>query len=61
MQSDYNFIDDIKGAAASGKINLTSWEDDFLDSIEERLDEDRELTRKQRETLDRIHTRIPAW
>ena len=33
---------------------ITAWEADFLDSIEQRLDERRELSAKQVETLDNI-------
>lgn len=33
---------------------ISSWEADFLDSISERLDDNRPLTAKQVETLDNI-------
>ena len=35
--------------------NLTAWEQQFLDSIEERLDEGWNLSEKQAEVLERIY------
>jgi len=61
METDKKFYNDIDEAREESKINLTDWENDFIDSIGERLDMGRDLSRKQRETLDRIHERIRPW
>ena len=37
-----------------GHRKMTDWEDKFLDSIEERLEEDKHLTPAQIETLEKI-------
>jgi hypothetical protein len=61
METNKQFYNDIDKAREEGKISLTDWEIDFIDSIGERLDMGRDLSRKQRETLDRIHERIRPW
>ena len=40
--------------ALMGNSNLTSWEEEFIDSIDERLNLFRELTETQREKLVQI-------
>lgn len=39
---------------------LTEWEVEFVDSIRSQLENDRPLTEKQTETLDRIWDRVTA-
>lgn len=39
---------------------LTEWEVEFIDSIRSQLENDRPLTGKQTETLDRIWGRVTA-
>jgi len=58
METNEQFYNDIDKAREEGKISLTDWE---IDSIGERLDIGRDLSRKQRETLDRIHEKIRPW
>ena len=36
-------------------VNLTSWEEDFVESLRSQFDAGRELTDKQLETLERIY------
>lgn len=61
METDHNFIEEIREAIEDGKLTLSSWEEDFLDSIEGQLDYRGNLSKKQRETLDSIHSKIRAW
>lgn len=61
METDEQFYNDIYEAREENKIDLTDWESDFVDSIGEQLDMGRDLSRKQRETLDRIHEKIRPW
>lgn len=61
MRADKNFIEEIRNADEEEKIKLTQKEEEFLESIEGRLDLGKELTVAQREWLDRIHDRIDPW
>ncbi len=61
MQADVNFIEDIRNAVEDGKLELRQGEEEFIDSVEERIEDDRELTAKQRMWLDDIHERIQLW
>lgn len=61
MKADINLLKAVELAIEDGKLEPSEWESDFLDSIRDWVDSNRTLTRKQRETLDRIHERIRAW
>jgi hypothetical protein len=60
METDQNFIEEIRNAVEDGRLEITQWEEEFLESVGE-LDATRSLTKRQRETLDRIHERIRLW
>jgi len=60
MKTDDSFLDEILEAVEDGKLELSSWESDFVDSLGEQLGY-RDLSRKQREILDKIHAKIRAW
>lgn len=49
-------VEDIRDV--SGDIELNDWEEEFLDSIEERLENGRNLSERQAETLEKIWNRI---
>lgn len=61
MKTEEIFLEEIENAIEDGKINLTSYEEDFVDSMRDKIDSDRDLTRRQREVLDQIHAKIRAW
>ena len=61
MRTDEIFLEEIEDAIEDGKLDLTSFEEDFVDSIRDKIDSGRDLTRKQREVLDQIHSKIRAW
>lgn len=61
MRADRTFLEDIYVAVEENKIRLTQSEEEFLESVEGKIDLDRELTVRQREWLDRIHERISPW
>jgi hypothetical protein len=53
------WVSDIRSAdGAMEGISLTEWEEEFMESIEERLDDCESLTPKQAETLEAIWDRI---
>lgn len=53
------WIEDIRAAdGVSGGITLSQWEQEFVDSVEGRLEAERTLTEKQAETLEKIWDRI---
>lgn len=60
MQTDTNQINDIREAEEDGRIELNSWESDFMDSIEA-TNEYTDLSKRQRVTLDKIHDKIRPW
>ena len=67
MKADMDFLDDIEQAIEEGKLELSSWDELPLldktreDSIKDRLSFGFELSKKQREALDRIHNKIDVW
>lgn len=61
MKTDETFLEEVEEAVEDGKLTMTSWEEDFIDSIRGKLDCGRCLSRKQRESLDRIHEKIRVW
>ena len=62
MDTDNKMLQEVNEAIEDGRIDdITSWESDFVDSITEQLGVGRDLTRKQREILDRIHEKIRLW
>lgn len=61
MQTDRNFIDDLYHALEDSKLELSQWEEEFLESVEGQLDYGKSLSRKQREILDRMHEKIRPW
>lgn len=53
------WVEDIRSAdGAMGGIELSSWEQEFMDSIEQRLESKKSLTTAQAETLEKIWDRI---
>lgn len=62
MRTDQRFLDEISEAREEGKIDLTPWEIGFLFentmSVEQTLLRGRELSKRTRETLDKIHSKI---
>jgi hypothetical protein len=59
MVADREMIADIHNTnGVSGGIELDEWEEDFIDSLEDRLNSGRSLTPKQREILVAIWDRI---
>jgi hypothetical protein len=61
MRADRVSLDNIREAQEAEKIRLTQSEEEFLESVEERLDSEKDLTRKMREWLGRIQERISVW
>lgn len=57
METDQKFLDEIFEAIEDGKLELTSWESDFIESIEGQT----QFSSKQRQVIDRIHEKIRAW
>lgn len=53
-------IDDIKNASGGviGGIELSTWEEEFIESIEDRLADEKSLTEPQSEKLKEIWDRI---
>lgn len=52
-------IDDIKNASGvMGGIKLTQWEEEFVDSINDRLADEKSLTEAQSDKLKEIWDRI---
>jgi len=59
MPSPLQMIDDIHNVIGiAGGIELDNWEEEFLDSLEDRLGEGKGLTEKQRNKLEEIWDRI---
>lgn len=53
------WVEDIREAdGVHGGIKLSDWEQEFVESIEERLAEGKTLTDKQAEALEKIWDRI---
>jgi hypothetical protein len=61
METNKQFIEEIRNAVEDGKLEITQWEEEFLESVEERLDVTNRISKRQRETLDRIHEKIRPW
>jgi hypothetical protein len=61
MKTDLVMFTRIKEAFSEGKIELDGFERDFLNSIEKRLDVEKDLTKRQREVLDQIQAKISPW
>jgi len=60
METDVLWAQHIEDAVDNGKLELDTWEQQFLASVRRRL-EVGPLSRKQRERLDTIHARIRLW
>jgi len=59
VASAKEMVDDIRSAEGCvNGIELTQWEEEFMESIEERLDERRRITEKQLKKLEDIWDRI---
>ncbi len=59
MTDPREMIEDIRSAdGVSGGITLDDWEEGFVDSIENRLNDDRSLTPGQLASLEKIWDRI---
>jgi len=53
------WVEDIRNAdGAMGGIKLSDWEEEFMDSVESRLQEGKTLTEGQAEKLEQIWNRI---
>jgi len=61
METDRNFIEAIRNAVEDGKLELSQWEEEFLESVGGRLDATGFISKRQRETLDGIHSKIRPW
>ena len=61
METDKNFIDEIRNAVEEERLELTQWEEEFFESVEGRLDATGFISKRQRETLDGIHSKIRPW
>jgi len=61
METEQVFINEIFEAIEDGKLELSSWENDFVNSIDEQIADRKTLSKKQRESIDRIHYKIRAW
>lgn len=51
-------IKDIEQAVLDKEINLNEWETDFFENVKRRVEEGRELTDPQEESLTKIWNRI---
>ncbi len=52
-------IEDIRSSArARNGIELTGWESDFMDNVEKRVAEGKDLSSKQLESLEEIWDRV---
>jgi hypothetical protein len=51
-------IQDIEQAVLDEEINLNEWETDFFENVKRRVEEGRELTDPQEESLTKIWNRI---
>lgn len=59
MSKHNDMIADIRNVAGvQGGITLSEWEEELVESIEDRLGEEKSLTPKQAEALERIWDRI---
>lgn len=58
---DKKWVDGIRIAVQEKRLQVTQWEDGFVDSVERILDGGKELSVKQRRILDGIHERIRPW
>ncbi len=59
MADDKEMVEDVRSAEGCvNGIELNGWEEEFIDSIEDQLGEDRRLTEKQRDKLQEIWDRI---
>jgi hypothetical protein len=59
MPDDWTMVEDIRSAEGCvNGIELNQWEEEFMESIEERLNAGRSLSEKQREKLQEIWDRI---
>jgi len=61
MMTDEIFLVEIREAIEDGKLEVSDWESDFIDSIGSQISRGRNLSMKQREILDRIHEKMRAW
>ena len=55
METYKNFINEIRNAVEEERLELTQWEEEFLESVRGRLDATGFISKRQRETLDWIH------
>ena len=59
MPSDKEMLEDIQSSVGCvNGIELSQWEQEFIESIEEQLDEGRTLTEKQHDKLAEIWDRV---
>lgn len=59
MTDPAEMVQDIRDTdGVSGGITLSEWESEFVDSIENQLHDERTLTQKQRDVIERIWDRI---
>lgn len=56
MQEEYTMACD----CSARESQMSEWESDFIESITDRLEEGKSLTRKQAEILDRIWEKVTA-
>lgn len=61
METDKRFIEEIRNTVEDEKLELTQWEEEFLESVEERLEATGFISKRQREVVGNIHEKIRAW
>lgn len=60
-KTDSLFVARITDAYQHGKIKLDPWQRDFITDVQRLLRNNVSLSKRQRETIDKIHSTIPAW